>query len=246
MKKFEYKSVMQIPKIDKIVINVGAGDARDNAKALDAIVKGSVVDVLRNSTGRVTEFIISTATVADYFIQSTEEIKGSLVYSDGEKSFKTTKSFERYIKNQKLDEIKIGSYYTVALNSNNEIAWVEKQENSDLTLGYMIESGKEKASAVRDSKYVAKLYNIIGQVEIYDYAEKVTVSNNQGKVEKMELNAFVDHKNKYIEYTGIFRFGTDDDGKINYIEYPITDPAYFTDGKIQYIYSALGTENSTR
>ena len=39
MKKFEYKSTMQIPKIDKIVINVGAGDARDNAKALDAIVK---------------------------------------------------------------------------------------------------------------------------------------------------------------------------------------------------------------
>ena len=39
MKKFQYKSVMQIPKLDKIVINVGCGDARDNAKALDAVVK---------------------------------------------------------------------------------------------------------------------------------------------------------------------------------------------------------------
>ncbi len=38
MKKFEYKSVMQIPKLDKIVINVGCGEARDNAKVLDAIV----------------------------------------------------------------------------------------------------------------------------------------------------------------------------------------------------------------
>ena len=37
MKKFNYKSVMQIPKIDKIVINVGCGDARDNSKALDAV-----------------------------------------------------------------------------------------------------------------------------------------------------------------------------------------------------------------
>ncbi len=39
MKKFSYKSVMQIPKVDKIVVNVGAGDARDNAKAIDAVVK---------------------------------------------------------------------------------------------------------------------------------------------------------------------------------------------------------------
>lgn len=38
MTKFSYKSVMQIPKLDKIVINVGAGEAKDNAKVIDAIV----------------------------------------------------------------------------------------------------------------------------------------------------------------------------------------------------------------
>ena len=38
MKKFEYKSPMQIPRLDKIVINVGCGDARDNAKVIDAVV----------------------------------------------------------------------------------------------------------------------------------------------------------------------------------------------------------------
>ena len=38
MKKFGYKSVMQIPKLDKITINVGCGEARDNAKVLDAVV----------------------------------------------------------------------------------------------------------------------------------------------------------------------------------------------------------------
>lgn len=38
MKKFNYKSVMQIPKVDKVVINVGCGEARDNPKAVDAIV----------------------------------------------------------------------------------------------------------------------------------------------------------------------------------------------------------------
>lgn len=38
MKKFEYKSVMQIPKLEKIVINVGCGEARDNPKVVDAVV----------------------------------------------------------------------------------------------------------------------------------------------------------------------------------------------------------------
>ena len=37
MKKFGYKSVMQIPKLDKIVINVGCGDARDNPKIIEAV-----------------------------------------------------------------------------------------------------------------------------------------------------------------------------------------------------------------
>ena len=35
MKKFQYKSVMQVPKLDKIVINIGLGDLKDNPKALD-------------------------------------------------------------------------------------------------------------------------------------------------------------------------------------------------------------------
>jgi len=38
MKKFGYKSVMQIPKLDKVVINVGAGEARENSKVIDAIM----------------------------------------------------------------------------------------------------------------------------------------------------------------------------------------------------------------
>ena len=38
MKKFGYKSVMQIPKLDKIVINVGRGEARENSKVVDAII----------------------------------------------------------------------------------------------------------------------------------------------------------------------------------------------------------------
>ena len=38
MKKFEYKSSMQIPKLDKVVINCGVGEAKENSKALDAVI----------------------------------------------------------------------------------------------------------------------------------------------------------------------------------------------------------------
>ena len=39
MNKFNYKSPMQIPKLDKIVVNVGAGDAKENSKVIDSIIE---------------------------------------------------------------------------------------------------------------------------------------------------------------------------------------------------------------
>ena len=38
MKKYTYKSPMQIPKLDKIVVNVGCGDAKENTKAIDNVI----------------------------------------------------------------------------------------------------------------------------------------------------------------------------------------------------------------
>ena len=39
IKKFGYKNVMEVPKLDKVVINMGVGEARENAKVLDAAIK---------------------------------------------------------------------------------------------------------------------------------------------------------------------------------------------------------------
>ena len=39
MKKFNYKSVMQIPKLDKVVVNVGCGEAKENAKVIDSVIR---------------------------------------------------------------------------------------------------------------------------------------------------------------------------------------------------------------
>ena len=39
MKQYAYSSVMEIPKFDKIVVNIGAGDAKDNAKVIENIMR---------------------------------------------------------------------------------------------------------------------------------------------------------------------------------------------------------------
>lgn len=39
MKKFEYKTVMQVPKLEKVVINMGVSDVRDNSKALESAMR---------------------------------------------------------------------------------------------------------------------------------------------------------------------------------------------------------------
>ena len=40
IKKFGYKNIMEVPKLDKIVINMGVGEAKENAKVLESAVKG--------------------------------------------------------------------------------------------------------------------------------------------------------------------------------------------------------------
>ncbi|ODU58071.1 MAG: 50S ribosomal protein L5 [Clostridium sp. SCN 57-10] len=53
MQKFGYKSVMQIPKLEKITVNVGCGEARDNSKILDAVLAD--MDKITGQRGVVTK-----------------------------------------------------------------------------------------------------------------------------------------------------------------------------------------------
>ena len=60
-KKFRYKSTMQIPKIEKVVLNVGCGEARENPKVLDA-----VVSQLSQITGQKAIITIAKKSVANF------------------------------------------------------------------------------------------------------------------------------------------------------------------------------------
>ena len=80
-KKFGYKSVMQIPKLEKVVINVGAGEARDNAKVIDAIVSD-----LSQITGQRPVVCKAKKSVANFKLREGMNI-GAKVTLRGEKMY---------------------------------------------------------------------------------------------------------------------------------------------------------------
>lgn len=81
MKKFEYKSVMQIPKIDKVVINVGAGEAKDNSKVIDNIISD-----LGIITGQKAVATIAKKSVANFKIRQGMKL-GAKVTLRGERMY---------------------------------------------------------------------------------------------------------------------------------------------------------------
>ena len=78
-KKFGYKSTMQIPKIEKIVVNVGCGEARENPKVLDAVVKD-----LSAITGQKAIITIAKKSVANFKLREDMPI-GAKVTLRGDK-----------------------------------------------------------------------------------------------------------------------------------------------------------------
>ncbi|MBQ8412405.1 MAG: 50S ribosomal protein L5 [Lachnospiraceae bacterium] len=82
--KFGYKNVMQIPKLEKIVINMGVGEARENAKVLDAAVKD-----LETITGQKAVITRAKKSVANFKLREGMPI-GCKVTLRGEKMYEFT------------------------------------------------------------------------------------------------------------------------------------------------------------
>ena len=81
MKKFGYKSVMQIPKLDKVVINVGVGEAKENAKVIDAVLSD-----LSKITGQKGVPCVAKKSVANFKLRAGTPI-GAKVTLRGERMY---------------------------------------------------------------------------------------------------------------------------------------------------------------
>lgn len=80
-KKFGYKNIMQVPKLDKVVINMGVGEAKDNAKLLDAAIKD-----LETITGQKAVVTRAKNSVANFKIREGQAI-GCKVTLRGERMY---------------------------------------------------------------------------------------------------------------------------------------------------------------
>ena len=81
IKKFGYKNIMEVPKLDKIVINMGVGEAKENAKVLDSAVKD-----LETITGQKVVLTRAKNSVANFKIREGMQI-GCKTTLRGEKMY---------------------------------------------------------------------------------------------------------------------------------------------------------------
>ncbi len=81
IKKFEYKNIMQVPKLEKVVINMGVGEAKENAKILDSAMKD-----LETITGQKAIITKAKKSVANFKIREGMPI-GCKVTLRGEKMY---------------------------------------------------------------------------------------------------------------------------------------------------------------
>ena len=81
MKKYEYKSTMQIPKLEKIVINVGAGDAKDNSKVIENVI-GDITTI----AGQKAVATVAKKSVANFKLREGMKI-GAKVTLRGERMY---------------------------------------------------------------------------------------------------------------------------------------------------------------
>ena len=81
MKQFAYSSVMQIPRFDKIVINIGAGDAKENSKVIENIIRD-----LTTITGQKAVATVAKKSVANFKLRQGMKI-GAKVTLRGDKMY---------------------------------------------------------------------------------------------------------------------------------------------------------------
>ncbi len=81
MEKFGYKNIMEVPKLEKVVINVGAGEARDNSKIIN-----SILDDLAIITGQKAVVCTAKRSVANFKVREGMKI-GAKVTLRGEKMY---------------------------------------------------------------------------------------------------------------------------------------------------------------
>lgn len=81
IKKFGYKNIMEVPKLDKIVVNMGVGEAKENAKVLESAVKD-----LETITGQKAVLTKAKKSIANFKLREGQNI-GCKVTLRGEKMY---------------------------------------------------------------------------------------------------------------------------------------------------------------
>ena len=121
IKKFGYKNIMEVPKLDKVVINMGVGEAKDNAKLLDAAIAD-----MEKITGQKAVVCKAKKSVANFKIREGMPI-GCKVTLRGEKMYE-------FVEYDKVDKVRgMDIIFVTTANTDEEARELLTQFNMPFT-----------------------------------------------------------------------------------------------------------------
>lgn len=155
MEKFQYKNVMEVPKLEKVVVNMGVGDAKDNPKFLEAAVKD-----LATITGQKPAVIRAKRSVAAFKLREGMKIgakvtlHGDRMYDFVDKLFNVALPRVRDFRGVSANSFDGRGNYTLGIKEQlifPEISYddVEKVRGMDISLVTTAETDEEAAEFLR-------------------------------------------------------------------------------------------------
>lgn len=207
--------------------NLTVTDTSGAETDINKIAKGTVIDIARN--GKTAHIVISD-NVKKGTIEALEAGgEGTLVHIGGE-AYEIATAYSDYA--YRID-FAPGDEVTLYLNSDNKIIYSVEGSASDLDVGYIIKSVQNESGI---DKYPETLLSDSSlNATAYKFADRINVSDETGEKHSVKNADFI---KKFGSYTGIVRFKTNEEGKINYLEIPINDPETKKGGKLHLIYDS--------
>lgn len=190
------------------------------------IAPGTVLNVLRNGN------YISIEICGGFVSGIIEELvnrDGNSYYLVGDAEYKLSDDYNSFAKK---NEMKLGTEVTLYLNKFGKVAWVEEGSAGSFKVGFLMNYDNSQ-NGFEDSVVFMIFDTVDKKANTYHAKkDKIRVSNSKG--EEITYTDYDNFTKDHGSYRGIVRYNLDENGEINYIEFPITDLNYAKDNKLMF------------
>lgn len=206
-------------------------DETGAAVAWKDLHKGQLVDVSRN--GNVAHVVVTGNKLAGFTVEEITE-DGRFTYITG--GGQTYAVPQRYFTLEGSQSLSAGMSYDVSLNSFGQAAWIEGAAGGSYVTAYLIKAIQEKGIS---GKVQFKIMDDVGNIVVYDAAERVVLEDEDGGKERLENDALFA---AIGGYSGLLRYRIDAAEHISGIQIPLDGAAAAVNGRLACFYTLAATD----